>query len=135
MAPSVTRGSVSSYLAFPSLPSKDGGLFLLHFPGSHLRRTLSVILPCEARTFLTVIPFGNIRRKCTTRSVKPHYNIFLPFCQDIYISNRSRLRFGLKLLQNFIKLVFPSLSHYNGFGSNNTVTYLFSVIEHGRTGC
>ncbi len=30
-----------------------GGLFLLHWPGSHLHRTLSGILPCEARTFLT----------------------------------------------------------------------------------
>ena len=29
-----------------------GGLFLLHFPWSHLHRTLSGILPCEARTFL-----------------------------------------------------------------------------------
>ena len=26
--------------------------FLLHFPGSHLHRTLSGTLPCEARTFL-----------------------------------------------------------------------------------
>ena len=32
-----------------------GGLFLLHFPWSHLHRTLSGILPCEARTFLTCI--------------------------------------------------------------------------------
>ena len=39
-----------------------GGLFLLHFLGSRLRLTLSVILPYEARTFLTVIPFGNIPR-------------------------------------------------------------------------
>ena len=31
----------------------NGGYFLLHFPGSHLHRTLSGILPCEARTFLT----------------------------------------------------------------------------------
>ena len=53
---------VSSYLAFPSLPSCLGGLFLLHFPGSCLRLTLSVILPYEARTFLTVIPFGAIPR-------------------------------------------------------------------------
>jgi len=30
-----------------------GGYFLLHFPESHLYRTLSGILPCEARTFLT----------------------------------------------------------------------------------
>ena len=29
------------------------GIFLLHFPWSHLHRTLSGILPCEARTFLT----------------------------------------------------------------------------------
>ena len=29
-----------------------GGIFLLHFPWSHLHRTLSGILPCEARTFL-----------------------------------------------------------------------------------
>ena len=53
---------MSSYLAFPSLPRKRGGLFLLHFPGSRLRLTLSAILPYEARTFLTVIPFGNIPR-------------------------------------------------------------------------
>ena len=38
-----------------------GGISLLHYPGSRLRRTLSVILPCEARTFLTVIPYGVYR--------------------------------------------------------------------------
>ncbi len=32
---------------------KAGGLFLLHCPWSHLRRSLSGILPCEARTFLS----------------------------------------------------------------------------------
>ena len=37
---------------------KAGGYFLLHYPGSHLHRTLSGILPCEARTFLTRIPSG-----------------------------------------------------------------------------
>ncbi len=31
---------------------KAGGYFLLHYPGSHLHRTLSGILPCGARTFL-----------------------------------------------------------------------------------
>ena len=45
-----------------SILTLAGGLFLLHFPGSHLRLTLSAILPCEARTFLTVIPFGVIPR-------------------------------------------------------------------------
>ena len=64
---------VSSYLAFPSLlrqRSCRSGLFLLHFPGGYPRRTLSVILPCSARTFLTLIPFGNIERGSpTSRSV------------------------------------------------------------------
>ena len=32
-----------------------GGTFLLHWPWSHLHRTLSGILPCEARTFLTCL--------------------------------------------------------------------------------
>ena len=44
------------------LTSRGGGLFLLHFPGGYPRLTLSAILPYEARTFLTVIPFGDIRR-------------------------------------------------------------------------
>ena len=45
-----------------SILTLAGGFFLLHFPGSRLRLTLSAILPCEARTFLTVIPFGVIPR-------------------------------------------------------------------------
>ncbi len=54
MAFSVTRESVGSYPAFPPLPEeKPGGISLLHYPWSRLRRTLSGILPCEARTFLT----------------------------------------------------------------------------------
>ena len=66
----VTKLPVSSYLAFPSLPSAWlGGLFLLHFPGGHPRLMLSVILPYEARTFLTVIPFGNIPRDCPIQSI------------------------------------------------------------------
>ena len=52
-AASVTRSAVSSYLAFSPLPAIAGGYFLLHLPGSHLHRTLSGILPYEARTFLT----------------------------------------------------------------------------------
>ena len=40
--------------SLPTLPGSDpGGTFLLHYPWSHLHRTLSGILPCEARTFLT----------------------------------------------------------------------------------
>ena len=34
-------------------PACRCGIFLLHFPWSRLRQTLSGILPCEARTFLS----------------------------------------------------------------------------------
>ena len=50
---SVTRQAVSSYLAVPPLPGIPGGIFLLHWSGSRLHRTLSGTLPYEARTFLT----------------------------------------------------------------------------------
>ena len=36
-----------------TLTGRTGGLFLLHCLWSHLRQTLSGILPCEARTFLS----------------------------------------------------------------------------------
>ena len=66
----VTREAVVSYTALPPLPKNPqadslkllrnfplmkerGGIFLLHYPWSRLHRTLSGILPCEARTFLT----------------------------------------------------------------------------------
>ena len=49
----VTNEAVVSYTAFPPLPDESGGLFLLHWPWSRLHRTLSGILPCEARTFLS----------------------------------------------------------------------------------
>ena len=58
----------------------SGGIFLLHFPGSRLRRTLSVILPYDARTFLAVIPFGNIRRDSPTRS-RMYYTKKYSVCQ------------------------------------------------------
>ena len=45
-----------------SILTLAGGFFLLHFPGSRLRLTLSAILPYEARTFLTLLPFGVIMR-------------------------------------------------------------------------
>ncbi len=75
---------VSSYLAFPPLPRAlrpFGGLFLLHFPGGHPRLTLSAILPCEARTFLTVIPFGTIPRDRPAK-LRIYYTTSPPFCQD-----------------------------------------------------
>ncbi len=43
-----------SLLHCPStLTGLAGGIFLLHCPWSRLRQTLSGILPCEARTFLS----------------------------------------------------------------------------------
>ena len=41
---------------FHPYQQKAGGIFLLHYPWSRLHRTLSGILPCEARTFLTSPP-------------------------------------------------------------------------------
>ena len=76
---------VSSYLAFPSLLRQRSclsGLFLLHFPGGYPRRTLSVILPCSARTFLTLIPFGNIERGSPTS--RKYFTFKYRFCQAFY---------------------------------------------------
>lgn len=57
----VAGTAVSSYLTFPPLPAKAGGLFLLHYPWSRLRRPLTGALPCEARTFLTCITSATVR--------------------------------------------------------------------------
>ncbi len=46
-------GSLLHCLSTLTCTKCTGGLFLLHWPGSHLHRTLSGILPYEARTFLT----------------------------------------------------------------------------------
>ena len=61
MCPPCCQGG-GSLLHCPSTLTASGnarscGTFLLHFPWSRLHRTLSGILPCEARTFLT--PDGN----------------------------------------------------------------------------
>ena len=68
---------MSSYLAFPSLPSEDGGLFLLPFSGGYPRLTLSAILPYDARTFLTAIPFGMMRRGRPTKLPLYYTTLFL----------------------------------------------------------
>jgi len=51
--------NVCSFCAFRN---DLGSLFLLHFPDGYPWLTLSVILPYEARTFLTRRPFGMIAR-------------------------------------------------------------------------
>ncbi len=73
---------VSSYLAFPSLPRRErrGGLFLLHFSGGCPRLTLSVILPCDARTFLALLPFGVTARDRPAR-LRLKYTMFCGICQ------------------------------------------------------
>ena len=73
----VTIG-VGELLPRLSILTLSGGFFLLHFPGSRLRLTLSATLPCEARTFLTVIPFGTIPRdRLTKLQVRLYHNIIL----------------------------------------------------------
>ena len=75
MAYRVTTVSVSSYLAFPSLPKPNGfgGLFLLHCPGSHLRLTLSGTLSYAARTFLMVF---RPRDRITNSNLFLYYSTF-----------------------------------------------------------
>ena len=52
--PLLPEAAVVSYTAFSPLPDKCQAVWsLLHFPWGHPRRTLSGILPCEARTFLS----------------------------------------------------------------------------------
>ena len=55
---------------FCMLQNSRGGLFLLHFPAGRPGRTLSVILLFDARTFLTIRPFGMISRDCPVQSDK-----------------------------------------------------------------
>ena len=57
----------------------------MHFPAGRPGRTLSVILLCDARTFLTIIPFGNISRDCPAQS-RILYIIF------VFLSSRRRVK-------------------------------------------
>ena len=82
---SVTSEAVVSYTAFPPLPAKAGGLFLLHCPWSHLRQTLSGTLPFEARTFLSCILSSMQQRSPVLLSVS-YYITFLFFCPVLNIT-------------------------------------------------
>ena len=55
-------GSLLHCLSTLTASNARSGLFLLHWPWSHLHRTLSGILPYEARTFLTCIATAAIIR-------------------------------------------------------------------------
>ena len=56
--PLLPKGAVSSYLAFPSLPRKRGGISLLHFPWDRSRLPLAVILALWSPDFPRTRPFG-----------------------------------------------------------------------------
>lgn len=66
---------------------RRGGLFLLPFSGGFPRPMLSVILPCDARTFLAPLPFGVTARDRPAR-LHGQYTTFPAVCQ------------GLKRVQN-----------------------------------
>ena len=73
-APVVTNRAVVSYTALPPLllRMRNSGIFLLHWPWSRLHRTLSGILPYEARTFLT--PQMRAAIICSTYSYQINYS-------------------------------------------------------------
>ncbi len=73
-----------------SILTLAGGLFLLHFPGSRLRLTLSAILPYKARTFLTVIPFGVIPRN-RSAELLTNYSTNFAFCQPSTKENHGQV--------------------------------------------
>ena len=94
MASSVTRRTVVSYTAFPPLPqccqAASGGISLLHYPWSRLHRTLSGILPYEARTFLTCFykqPRSSVLL-APCYSSTPHL-----FCQTVHSAPFAKPRF------------------------------------------
>ena len=53
LAPNITAGTVSSYLAFSPLPAVAGGMSLWHFPSGRPAPPLAGILSGGARTFLS----------------------------------------------------------------------------------
>jgi len=75
-------GELLPRLSILTVP-RNGGLFLLPFSGGYPRLTLSAILPCDARTFLTVLPFGMIPRGRPTE-LPFYYIIVHTKSQDIF---------------------------------------------------
>ena len=79
MASFVTKGTVVSYTAFPPLHvQRTCGISLLHWPWSHLHRTLSGILPYEARTFLS-----HVLSELVAAITCPTYALlYITFCRN-----------------------------------------------------
>ena len=69
-------------------PSSDGGLFLLHWPWSRLHRTLSGILPYEARTFLTCTNTAAIT--CPAQTVPNYFTIFFSFVKLFFVNEQNK---------------------------------------------
>ena len=84
-----------------TLRCSASGLFLLHFPWSRLRRTLSVILLFGARTFLMIQPFGIIPRD---RSAQFFIIIFL---QPHFVNKKPENKYNYKpMLSSAEKIMF-----------------------------
>ena len=75
-------GELLPRLSILTVP-RGGGLFLLPFSGGYPRLTLSAILPSDARTFLTVIPFGMTRRGRPTK-LPLYYTMLFPISQVLF---------------------------------------------------
>ena len=88
----VAKQPVSSYLAFPPLPAKAGGISLLHSPWSRLHRMLSGILSCGARTFLVFSPRSSGLLK--TNKLFDIYNTAAVFTLAITVFHRIGNRKG-----------------------------------------
>ena len=109
-APAVTVRAVVSYTAISPLPQKAAVSFLLHWSGSHLHRTLSGILPCKARTFLTCqrqprSPVRLIPSATNLKSVCPVS--YHAFAQHLIISQDTIL--GKRIHLNFFRFQFSVL--------------------------
>lgn len=79
---SVTRFPVGSYPAFSPLRTEVRCYFLLHCPGSCLRRTLSVILSRRGSDFPQ--GFRPATAQSAERGILSHYNTLLQKCQRTF---------------------------------------------------
>ncbi len=113
MANDVTTVTVVSYTAFPPLQTYVCGIFLLHYSGSHLHRTLSGILPYEARTFLTC--------HAAAATIRPtHINISK--CHSVNLNT-----FYSKCKASVINIASPKLK--NLYFSSTAVLYAFNIFS------
>ena len=94
-----------------------GGSFLLHFPWSRLHRTLSGILPCEARTFLTcclsALTAAMTCLTCLGYYITSYFKIQFLFCNSLIhdqimpISRRCRQCITSFILRMSIMTFYP----------------------------